>query len=314
MGMDFSLDQVGEKSAAVLVMTATTTTSSTRTMAARPRRGSGVPASRSTKQVTFSRAPRRTFSPLSHTPHTLRPPPTRSRKLTDQEIEDLLVFQEPLPDKLEGECYGCGASLQCSSEKAAGFVKLEIYETKRKHKQLGQVLCSRCHLLCNGKMVPGVEDVGTRLAAMDDENQLSGDLVTPEELRGKLVAMRNRKSLVLHLVDLTDLQVRRIAFGELTHAQIRNLDLSTPLSATPDSLSLSLSLSLCIYRVLLCLQGTFLRNVRDLVSKNPVLIVGTKMDLLPRGSNVKDVADWVLQYVEDRGLSPIGVVLCSSKR
>lgn len=66
--------------------------------------------------------------------------------------------------------------------------------------------------------------------------------------------------------------------------------------------------------MLLCLQGTLLRNVRDLVSKNPVLIVGTKMDLLPRGSNVKDVADWVLQYVEDRGLSPIGVVLCSSKR
>ena len=64
----------------------------------------------------------------------------------------------------------------------------------------------------------------------------------------------------------------------------------------------------------MCLQGTFLRNVRDLVSKNPVLIVGTKMDLLPRGSNVKDVADWVLRYVEDRGLSPIGVVLCSSKR
>ena len=64
----------------------------------------------------------------------------------------------------------------------------------------------------------------------------------------------------------------------------------------------------------MCLQGTFLRNVRDLVSKNPVLIVGTKMDLLPRGPNVKDVADWVLQYVEDRGLSPIGVVLCSSKR
>ena len=64
----------------------------------------------------------------------------------------------------------------------------------------------------------------------------------------------------------------------------------------------------------MCLQGTFLRNVRDLVSKNPVLIVGTKMDLLPRGSNVKDVAEWVLQYVEDRGLSPIGVVLCSSKR
>ena len=125
--------------------------------------------------------------------------------MTDQEIEDLLVFQEPPPEKLEGECYGCGAPLQCSSEKAAGFVKLETYETKRRHKQLGQV--------------------GTRLA-MDDENQPSGDLVTPEELRGKLVAMRNRKSLVLHLVDLTDLQVRRIAFGELTHAQIRNLDLS----------------------------------------------------------------------------------------
>ncbi len=29
--------------------------------------------------------------------------------------------------------------------------------------------------------------------------------------------------------------------------------------------------------------------------------------------NVKDVADWLVQYVEDRGLRPTGVVLVSSK-
>lgn len=77
--------------------------------------------------------------------------------------------------------------------------------------------------------------------------------------------MKGQKNLVLHLVDLTDI------------------------------------------------QGTFLRQIRDLVSKNPILIVGTKFDLLPKGSHVKDVSDWLMQYLMDKGLNPIGIVLVSSK-
>ncbi len=60
-------------------------------------------------------------------------------------------------------------------------------------------------------------------------------LITPEQLRAQLAATRDKRALILHLVDLTDI------------------------------------------------QGTFLRQIRDLVAKNPILIVGTKMDLLPKG-------------------------------
>ncbi|QDZ22803.1 nitric-oxide synthase [Chloropicon primus] len=194
--------------------------------------------------------------------------------LSSDEIDDLLVFQEPEEEEAKGECYGCGAHLQTRSEKAAGYVKRETYEAKKKHRQLNQILCSRCHLLCNGKMVPGIEDWGTRLIRGGQEEAgpsgSGGDferesLLTPDELRRQLLGLKSKRSLVLHLVDLTDI------------------------------------------------QGTFLRNIRDLVSKNPVMIIGTKMDLLPKGSNVKDVADWLHQYIEDKGLNPISVVLCSSK-
>ena len=63
----------------------------------------------------------------------------------------------------------------------------------------------------------------------------------------KLQVWKDKRALVVHLVDLTDI------------------------------------------------QGTFFRRLRDLVSKNPVMLVGTKLDLLPKGYNVKDVADWLLQ-------------------
>ena len=185
----------------------------------------------------------------------------------DDYLDELLVFEDPGEEETKGECYGCGAKLQTHREKAAGFIPLETYLAKKKYKQLDQVLCTRCQLLCNGKMVPGIADWGTKVVGdvspvAEEERE---ELLTPEALRKQLLGMKTRRSLVLHLVDLTDV------------------------------------------------QGTFLRQIRDLVSKNPVLIVGTKMDLLPKGCHVKDVAEWLSQYVQDKGLKPIGVVLASSK-
>lgn len=38
----------------------------------------------------------------------------------------------------------------------------ERYEVKRKHKQLGQLLCIRCQGLSNGAMIPAVADFAQR--------------------------------------------------------------------------------------------------------------------------------------------------------
>ena len=132
----------------------------------------------------------------------------------------------------KGQCYGCGAHLQVVDEHAAGYVKPEVYDRKAQLKQLNQILCSRCHLLCNGKMVPGIADLGTKVDQVESLDR--NDLLSPDELRQELLAFQGKRSVVLHLVDMTDV------------------------------------------------QGTLLRNIRDLVSKNPVVIIGTKMDLLPK--------------------------------
>jgi nitric-oxide synthase len=45
--------------------------------------------------------------------------------------------------QLQGNCYGCGIILQTRDPQLAGFVEPQKYETKKKHRQLDQLLCTR---------------------------------------------------------------------------------------------------------------------------------------------------------------------------
>ncbi|EEH57941.1 uncharacterized protein MICPUCDRAFT_8887, partial [Micromonas pusilla CCMP1545] len=40
-------------------------------------------------------------------------------------------------------------------------------------------------------------------------------------------------------------------------------------------------------------HGSFLNRVRDVVGANPILLVLTKIDLLPRGTDAEKLKDWV---------------------
>eukprot|EP00775_Hariotina_reticulata_P009693 gene9693-9851_t len=46
---------------------------------------------------------------------------------------------------------------------------------------------------------------------------------------------------------------------------------------------------------LLDASGTMLSKVRDMVGNNPIVLVGTKMDLLPPGCKPKEVAEWLAE-------------------
>lgn len=107
----------------------------------------------------------------------------------------------------------------------------EEYETKLQHKQLfGMMLCSRCCDLCNGGMVNAVAGQGGA--------RPSKGLITPTELRDQLTHIREKKVLVVKVVDVTDF------------------------------------------------HGSFLNRVRDVVGGNPILLVLTKVDLLPQGTDL----------------------------
>ncbi|URE20025.1 Nitric oxide synthase [Musa troglodytarum] len=60
-------------------------------------------------------------------------------------------------------------------------------------------------------------------------------------------------------------------------------------------------------------NGSFLARVRDLAGANPIILVITKVDLLPRGTNLNCIGDWVVEATTKKKLNVISVHLTSSK-
>lgn len=98
---------------------------------------------------------------------------------------------------LQGSCYGCGVRLQLIDPAAPGFVAAAKHAEKAAHRQLGQLLCSRCGALANGQLVNAVAGQGSAPPS-------ATRLVAPEALRAHLPALKTRKVLVVLLVDALD--------------------------------------------------------------------------------------------------------------
>ncbi|KAI9074228.1 hypothetical protein K1719_043793 [Acacia pycnantha] len=60
-------------------------------------------------------------------------------------------------------------------------------------------------------------------------------------------------------------------------------------------------------------NGSFLSRVRDLAGANPIILVVTKIDLLPRDTDLNCIGDWVVEAVTKKGLNVLSVHLTSSK-
>ncbi|CAJ2655095.1 putative nitric oxide synthase [Trifolium pratense] len=60
-------------------------------------------------------------------------------------------------------------------------------------------------------------------------------------------------------------------------------------------------------------NGSFLSRVRDLVGANPIIMVVTKIDLLPRDTDLNCIGDWVVEATTKKKLNVLGVHLTSSK-
>jgi nitric-oxide synthase len=149
--------------------------------------------------------------------------------------------------------------LQLIDPAAPGFVDAAKHAEKAERRQLGLLLCSRCGALANGKLVNAVAGQGSAAAT-------APRLVAPEALRAHLPALRQRKVLVVLLVDALDF------------------------------------------------SGSFLPRLRDAIGSNPVLLLVTKADLLPRGLDEAALAEWIEAEVGFRRLSLVGLHLVSSKR
>ncbi|KAJ0964292.1 hypothetical protein J5N97_029414 [Dioscorea zingiberensis] len=60
-------------------------------------------------------------------------------------------------------------------------------------------------------------------------------------------------------------------------------------------------------------NGSFLARIRDLAGSNPIILVVTKVDLLPKGTDFNCIGDWVVEATTKKKLNVISVHLTSSK-
>ncbi|KAL3645192.1 hypothetical protein CASFOL_010372 [Castilleja foliolosa] len=60
-------------------------------------------------------------------------------------------------------------------------------------------------------------------------------------------------------------------------------------------------------------NGSFLARIRDLAGANPIILVITKVDLLPKGTDFNCVGDWVVEATVKKKLNVLSVHLTSSK-
>ncbi|KAL7001730.1 nitric oxide associated protein 1 [Sarracenia purpurea var. burkii] len=60
-------------------------------------------------------------------------------------------------------------------------------------------------------------------------------------------------------------------------------------------------------------NGSFLARVRDLAGANPIILVVTKVDLLPKGTDLNCIGDWVVEATMKKKLNVLSVHLTSSK-
>jgi hypothetical protein len=60
-------------------------------------------------------------------------------------------------------------------------------------------------------------------------------------------------------------------------------------------------------------SGSFLGRLRNIVGSNPVIVIATKADLLPKGTDLEQVRKWLEDFIEWKRLSCLSVHLISSK-
>lgn len=149
-------------------------------------------------------------------------------------------------------------------------------------------------------------------AELQTEFKFMAGYVEPERYAEKKLHKQLRETLCA--------RCRSLAHGEILPAvaEGRLKEAGGASFATPDELRAQLThlrertALVVLLADLTDVSATLMPRVRDLVGGNPLLLVGTKLDLLPSGTSADAVHRWLEEYATAR-LNVVGVRLLSSR-
>ncbi|KAG7017101.1 NO-associated protein 1, chloroplastic/mitochondrial, partial [Cucurbita argyrosperma subsp. argyrosperma] len=190
-------------------------------------------------------------------------------------------------------CYGCGAPLQTLESDAPGYVEPETYE-----------------LVLSG---PGSGGLDLILGLSRDWSMLLNYIC--------LMSVYGQKKKHHQLRRVICGRCRLLSHGHMITAVGGNGGYSGGKQfITAEELRVKLShlryeKALIVKLVdIVDFNGSFLARVRDLAGANPIILVVTKVvDLLPKGTDLNCIGDWVVEATVKKKLSVLSVHLTSSK-
>ncbi|EFJ51703.1 hypothetical protein VOLCADRAFT_120437 [Volvox carteri f. nagariensis] len=250
-------------------------------------------------------------------PKQLAPKVTGSSRMSEQErvarkAARLADRSSTAARNREGCCYGCGAILQTEVSRGAGYVAPEKYAVRKQRRQLDKVLCQRCSDLCNGAMIPAVQDFPQKLQL----RQLVGGATTFEGIESGdgILGREGLRDQSVKVVGPSAGGTSSNAVGaDASTANLLGKVLVSPEQLRGQLKTLALRAALVVLLVdLTDVAGSLLTRVRDMVGRNPIVLVGTKMDLLPEGCRPSDVAEWLSGAAATKKLNVVSVHLVSS--
>lgn len=65
---------------------------------------------------------------------------------------------------------------------------------------------------------------------------------------------------------------------------------------------------------LLDIPGSFLNTIRNIIGQNPIILIGTKFDLLPKNTDPKNIIEWLGDYADSKKLTVLDIKIISSKK
>lgn len=102
--------------------------------------------------------------------------------------------------------------------------------------------------------------------------------------------------------------------------QLRHYNKQQPVSVDSDEFlnmvsKISQTDSLVVHLIdIFDVEGTLLKSLPRIVGKNPILLVGNKVDLLPKSTNQNKLKNWLLKMAKDAGIKVLDVYLISSQK
>lgn len=230
------------------------------------------------------------------------------RERTGEHVKRARISKEPSDGETElynqPKCYGCGEILQTDDPSSLGYTSSEKYEIKKRHKQLDTLLCARCQGLSHGNMIPAVVDFQL-------QRQIVGASLSPS-----ILGMKDERGAFTELLPSLSSDSEGCP-SSASGSLFENIPVKA--LATPEELRRRLQgvrrkRALIVLLIdLLDASGSTLSRIRDLVGSNPVIAIGTKLDLLPSRVKHNDVKEWLQEFLAFKRINVVSTHVMSSK-